>query len=90
MKKTIDWAILVFGLLGLVLIVANGFFGIEAIGVVPLDVNYLAVAIVVMYTFLTGLKLYFGQNRQMGFYMMLFSGLMIVLAVVSIRLQAGG
>lgn len=85
MNKKVDWLILGFGLLGLFALLLRGVLGIEAIGSVKLDLNYIAVGMIVMYTFLTGYKQWKGENKQLGLYMMFFSGLITAMALISTR-----
>lgn len=86
-KTIADWAILLLGSLGLVLMLLAGVVGIDHLGPLPLDTNYIAVGLLVMYTFFSGLKLYASGNRQTGLYMMLFSALIVIVAVVGLRVQ---
>ncbi len=87
MKKNIDWAILVFGAVGLVLLLLKAIMGWTSLGPIPLDANYIAIGLMVMYTLLTGIKLWLSANRQLGLYMIFFSVLIIFLAAIGIRWQ---
>lgn len=86
-KSIADWAILIFGLIGLVLMLMAGVLGMERLGPLPLDANYIAVGLLVMYTFFSGLKIFVTGNRQTGLYMMFFSALIVIVAVVALRVQ---
>lgn len=86
-KSIADWAILLFGSLGLILMILAGVVGMDHLGPLPLDTNYIAVGLLVMYTFFSGFKLYTTGNRQTGLYMMLFSALIVIVAVVVLRVQ---
>lgn len=81
---SLDWLILAFALVGLVLMLLPSLFGITQIGGIYLDVNYIAVGIVIMYTLLTGIKLFKTSNQKLGLYMIFFSILMLVMVGVSL------
>ena len=83
--KTIDWLVLIFGLVGVFLLIAKGFGHVDYIGNVPLDANAIAVGLVISYTTLNGFKNMLTGNVRLGLNMVLFSLMVLFIGFISMR-----